>query len=684
MKSTSFLKPRRARLACVALAIASAHLPAAALDYTWGGGTGSWSDASGWTLAGLPPGFPVGAPSVADSATLNAGTLQVVDGRSVSSFTINGGQFGGAGGLNTGTFAFNGGRIGYSTSTGGGVLNVLGTSTFNGAAALTVDYSHELLLHANGTWTPGNGRIQVEGAYQQGNVTYPTAWFTIRDSATFTDQGAASVDGFKALGFRGAIENAGTYQRNGLGTTGIINLNNTGTVNVNSGALVLQGDGGGPLNTQSSGTVNVAAGSVLQFFGTGFADSSLITGGRIANSGLVRVSGTVVDIKAAAQINGAWQVDGSTAVLQIGGLKFIGPLTVDSGYIAGPGRLETTGLVFNSGRLGYSTATGGGSLVVSGDWSLGASATFNGAGVQTLDYSHSLYLTVPSTWTAGNGRIEVNGAYQQGSVVYPTSRLVISNITTFQDLGAATSSGVRALGGNGLTENYGRYVRTGLGTTVAAGFSNLGTLEIASGAMEVDASFRNQGVVNLAGGTLLRAYQDGFRNDGTVTGTGTLRTWFANRTLDNLGTLDPGSLAGTGASGTLTVDGNLGLTPSSTLRIDFDGSGVADRLAITGSVTLGGTLAAWAAPGQVFELGQSFVVLTAGQGPNMGSFTGLTWLGAGANPFSLVYAPQSVSLLVTTAVPEPATAALWALGLLAVVSAGRARELRQTSGAVAP
>jgi hypothetical protein len=662
LKKTYIPHVPRPKKAAIAFALGLLSSPGWALDYVWQGGEGLWSDANRWTLLGVP--------GVGDTATLGSGTLQLVDVRNVDGFTINGGQFGGAGALNTGAFAFNGGRIGYSTSTGGGSLNVLGSSTFNGAASLIVDYSHTLNLNGNSTWTAGNGRIQVEGSYTQGNVNYPTARFIISNSATFTDEGAASAGGYKVLGLRAVIDNAGTYHRNGLGTTGIINLNNTGTVNVNSGTLLLQGDGGNTPNTRSSGTINVATGSVLQFFSNSNADFSFITGGRISNSGLVRVSGTLVDIDAASQINGAWQVDGNTAVMLLRGNHTIDSLVQDTGYIAGPGTLTTGSLVFNAGRMGYSTETGGGVLNVNG------SSTFNGTGWQTLDYSHTLNLNGNSTWTAGDGRIAVSSAYQTGNVVYPSSRLNISAGTTFTDQGAASASGFKTLGIGGVIENNGTYVRTGFGATVTAGFVNRGTLDIQAGTIEVDDAFRNQGVVKLAAGTLLGSYRDDFRNDGTITGTGTLRTWFANRTLDNRGTLDPGSLAGAGASGTLTVNGNLGMAPASTLRIDFDATGAIDLLAVTGNATWGGVLAVWAAPGQQFELGETFTVATFAQGTSSATFSGFAWLGEGDNPFSLVYAPQSVSLLVTTAVPEPATVALWALGLFGISCARRAGKSR--------
>jgi hypothetical protein len=659
LKKSHTARTRHPRKAAIALALGLLSSPGWAVDYFWQGGAGLWTDANRWTLLGVP--------GIGDSATLGSGTLQLTDTRSVDAFTVNGGWFGGPGTLNTGRLVFNDGRMGYSTSTGGGVTNVSGSSLFNGTALPLLDYSHSLNLNGNSTWTAGDGRIQVLSAYQAGATVYPAARLAIGAGATFTDQGAASASGLKFLGSGGAIDNAGTYQRNGLGNTGIVNLNNTGTVNVNAGYLILYGDGGRAPNTQSSGTINVAAGSFLQFFSSSNADSSLITAGTIANNGLVRVSGTNVKVAASASISGAWQIDGNTAVLQIAGVQNLASLVQDTGAVAGAGTLNVGSLVFNGGRMGYSTATGGGVLNVSG------AATFNGAAVQRLDYSHTLNLKGNSTWTAGNGSIDVAGAYF-APVLYPSARLSMAAGTIFTDMGASSATEFKQIRGGEII-NAGTYVRTGLGTTVTANFDNLGTLDIRAGVVEVDDTFRNRGSVFLASDTLLWAYRDGFRNDGTITGTGTVRTLQASRNLNNLGTLDPGTLAGAGAAGTLTVDGNLSLAPTSTLRIDFDLGGHVDRLAITGLATLGGTLAAWAVPGQVFELGQSFVVLTVGQGSNMGGFSGFTWLGEGANPFSLRYAPQSVILSVTTAVPEPATWAFMLVGLAGLMASASRRKV---------
>jgi hypothetical protein len=75
---------------------------------------------------------------------------------------------------------------------------------------------------------------------------------------------------------------------------------------------------------------------------------------------------------------------------------------------------------------------------------------------------------------------------------------------------------------------------------------------------------------------------------GVIMGAGTLD--LAGSTLDNAGTIRPG---GTGAVGTLTVQGAVVLGPSSLLEVDLQASPtatVADRLAASGPVQLGGTL----------------------------------------------------------------------------------------------
>jgi hypothetical protein len=105
------------------------------------------------------------------------------------------------------------------------------------------------------------------------------------------------------------------------------------------------------------------------------------------------------------------------------------------------------------------------------------------------------------------------------------------------------------------------------------------------------------------------------------------------------------------------------MTSTGTLRIDL----VADQhdlLTITSDASFAGTLQLWAAPGTALQVGDSIVVATYGQRLANSNFSNVQWLGAGANPFSVVYGDQALTLQVTSAmpVPEPATWLLCAAG----------------------
>ncbi|MFY8150656.1 MAG: hypothetical protein ACOVOI_01070, partial [Hyphomicrobiales bacterium] len=81
------------------------------------------------------------------------------------------------------------------------------------------------------------------------------------------------------------------------------------------------------------------------------------------------------------------------------------------------------------------------------------------------------------------------------------------------------------------------------------------------------------------------------------------------------GTLSP---AGETSVGTLSFAGNLSLVPGSSTAIDVDPA-AADKLAVTGSATLGGTLRLTALGGD-YEFYKTYDLLTAGGGLNGSRF----------------------------------------------------------------
>jgi hypothetical protein len=639
MRQSRTSQPRPLRsTAAAALALLACSSPAWAVDYIWQGGGGNWDDGSKWTLLGVP-GF-------GDSATINSTSTGgiLLDGHIwLDTLILNGGKLGGSGTLDLQTLWFNNGSLGYPAFGAGGLTSVLGSSRFDGTGNQSVDNSHQLHLLRNSTWSAGNGRLIVASAYSAGDVQYASALLRIGPGSTFTDEGAASGTGYKVLG--GGNSNVridGTYTRQGLGTTWVRGLDNAGTLNVAAGTLAFEP--GNWLN-QSSGQVNVAAGADLLLAATTF------TAGSLNNAGKVTVIGNDSHVQAAARISGNWQMNAGRLFIE--GTQTIGTLTINGGVITGQGTLNVDQLSFNAGTLTNPSFQTGAALTVRGN------TTFNGTGNQSIDNSHQLRLQGDSTWTAGNGRLIVAGAYSAGNSNYPAAMLQIGSGTTFTDQGAASSTGFKVLGG-GTVRVDGTLLRTGLGSTEVRGLDNAGHVDVAAGTLEVDERFRNTGTLTVRAGAVLHGLWGGQRNDGLLDGDGTVRTVNLANALINAGTITPGAL---GTAGSLLLDGDLAMTSTGTLRIDL----VADQhdlLTITSDASFAGTLQLWAAPGTALQVGDSIVVATYGQRLANSNFSNVQWLGAGANPFSVVYGDQALTLQVTSAmpVPEPATWLLCAAG----------------------
>lgn len=207
-----------------------------------------------------------------------------------------------------------------------------------------------------------------------------------------------------------------------------------------------------------------------------------------------------------------------TASLLVRDPRAVGQLYLNGGNLASSSTLTVSDLHFGSGYFGRSEAQSGGVMNVTG------SATFNGEYVQTIAYSHIVNLGANTNWTKGDGRLSVEQAYMQGMQNYASAVLNIGAGTSFADAGAASDTGYKVLGG-GAVNNYGTYVRTGQGETVARGFNNLGTLTVASGAFSFDGgNFKNSssGQIQVASGATLNLANTVF-TQGAVLNNGLVR-----------------------------------------------------------------------------------------------------------------------------------------------------------------
>ncbi|MBX3636910.1 MAG: PEP-CTERM sorting domain-containing protein [Rubrivivax sp.] len=292
MPRRSTLRLRRLALAA---AVAAGSAPAWGIDYVWLGGSGSWTDPSRWS--------PSGTPGVGDGATLGSGTATLDIDRTIDSLTMTGGNRAGTGTLTTGGLSFSSGSL-----TGAGATIATGTASFNGSTNQTVNSNHVLQLNGGATWSAGNGTISA----QTGGSLRVAA------GTTFTDAGAASAGGTRLLGFGGGgFLNAGTYERNGLGTTNALAFTNTGTTNVNAGTLAVNSA------FANTGLVHVKAGAVLAGTSSSFANA-----GMLAGDGTVRTAGSQwalensgVIAPGAPDSTGALTVEGDLRLLGAGTLQ---------------------------------------------------------------------------------------------------------------------------------------------------------------------------------------------------------------------------------------------------------------------------------------------------------------------------------------------------------------------------
>ncbi|PZP30915.1 MAG: hypothetical protein DI603_13330, partial [Roseateles depolymerans] len=108
--------------------LASLATPVGAATYTWLGTSGNWSDASKWSLLGVP--------GAGDTAIIQNGNHEVIltDARAIGSLLLHAGSLGGSGLLDAGSASFAGnGTVWLGRSDGTeGTLNVSGATTFAG------------------------------------------------------------------------------------------------------------------------------------------------------------------------------------------------------------------------------------------------------------------------------------------------------------------------------------------------------------------------------------------------------------------------------------------------------------------------------------------------------------------------------------------------------------------------
>lgn len=435
------------------------------------------------------------------------------------------------------------------------------------------------------------------------------------------ETGSARVDGgswtstYLDVGSRGT----GTFTVSNGGSVNITNFVKTGAYVGGVGTITITGAGTSWYNGTGHVVGDVSRGS-LQLLAGATADDRAVTlgyntgavGNAIVDAARWNIRGALVVGQAgrgeAAISNGSTVTIGNNVYLgsQAGGR---GSLTLDgagstltaTGFTgigwSGEGRvLIANGATYRTtlGAIGY-LAGSRGDLRVSG-----ANSQWLGTGFLIVGGAGVAEVTVDS---GGAVRVD-NGA----------GLLAIANqagSTGTVNIGAASGAPARGAGFLGVSEirlgpGTGRLVfnHTDTNYVVSARITGKGTIVHESGTTVLKAANSFTGEMQVTGGLLVaEGSLASFSNvtigeGGTIGGTGQLPSTTV------LGTISPGN-----SPGTLTVNGNLTMGANSTYVAEIQGA-VADRINVTGTAALAGTLKLAFLPG-AYSFGTSYTLLSA-------------------------------------------------------------------------
>ncbi len=453
----------------------------------------------------------------------------------------------------------------------------------------------------------------------------------------------------------------------------------TGSTSVQGGALQFLGGG------TVSGSMTGAAGTDIEFDGPSF---SLTSSSSVTSAGEVGFDqgGEVATVSGTYNVTGQTYDHGST-------VSFTAPFT-DLGSdlsVTGNAVVNLTGQSFSLATLEVDTSTlngaGGASLTVTGTMTW-ASGTVTGFGALQIPSGAVLNLSRPDTNATETlvgvalqnaGTVNVLGLTNNnqyglslqsgagvanqsgGSFTFQVNADVFSDgsATYFSNAGNLT----QVAGATGTSYIRPAFTQTSTGSTSVQGgalqFLGGGTPVTIAGQVTIDSGAtlaastdfdQTGGTMTLNGGL----FSGGDLNilGGAVTGSGTI---YANVT--NAGQVVPG---GTGAAGTLTINGTYTQTAAGALDIAIGGTTAGSQyseLAVSGAATLGGTVNVGLIGGFQPALGNTFEPLTfASYTGNFGFYNGIVLgnrllLDPALDPTNLTLTVQPAVTTTTLAAP---------------------------------
>jgi len=337
-----------------------------------------------------------------------------------------------------------------------------------------------------------------------------------------------------------------------------------------AGTLTVGNTGIGALTVSDGGVVSNTFGIIG--FGLGSTGTAMVTG-----------------------MSTAW-TNGSSLMVGVVGT---GTLTVSDGGVVS----NTFGYIgVNAGSTGNATVTGANStwansniLAVVGSSGTGTLTVSDGGRVSVNNGTGVLHvaLNASSVGVLNIGAATGNAAQAVGTVAAGELRFGAgTGSLNFNHTGAAYTFGTLVTGPGVLNHYAGTTILTGANTYT-------GATTISGGTLRVNGSIANSNVTVNSGGTL--------GGSGTVGST----------SIAAGGMLAPGN-----SIGTLNVAGNLSFAAGSIYRVEVDAAGNNDRINVTGTAALNGTVDVQAGAG-TYAANTTYTILNAAGG-RTGVFAGVT------------------------------------------------------------
>jgi outer membrane autotransporter protein len=580
--------------------------------------------------------FAINAQSV--KVTDNSGSIEAVgaDGVAINATadaTVNN-TGGSIRALNTGGTAIKGQTINIIGNSGlieGAAANTVavdaaGDAIVNNSGKILATNVNGIAVRAGGTATVTNTGDGVTTGLISGTKFGITADMVSVTANSGTIE-ATSVSGFaiNAVGTVTVNNNSGIIQGNAAGGTGI----NGGTVTVTNNTGTISGAFNG-----------IGGGTAIDVTG----NAGLITGiqGIVAVSGVVTVgnlSGGTVSGTSRGIVGRTVSVTGNDGVIEATGANGVAIQATDTVTVAnGTGTIrannnnadaraivgDIVNITANAGKI-EATNTGGiaitaGSAKVINN--TGGTITGGDLGIRagTIDITNAAGATI----SGGNIGIQASGIITNAGTISGGTASVAFTGTGTNTLILKNSAVLigDAVGNVGATN---KLILQGAGTT-NNNFRNFNSLDVQDALWNLNGN-SDVGTATILGGASLLIGEDASHANARLTGNVAVNsgaTLGGSGTVDGnvnvLGTLHPGYLTLTGT--TLTVTGNVNFDANATFRVNANGDGTADKLAVGQVATLNGSVRVLA--GGSFQPTTRYTILTAAAGlggTTFGSFS---------------------------------------------------------------